>query len=374
MDSTSATWLPHSVFRSPAWRWHRACALYRQGRRTDRRVDDQWTARARDFLAAGGRHAARHDSGRHGPHAPHIQAALEVWEAVPQAPRWLLEAHLLTGVPLHEVAQRCGLSAEVVQTYHQLFFDVRGRLRATDWVMIHVVGTYALKGFAGLPVGAVWKYAAFTAGPHALEVVVALTTGAPLPAWVREGLVGGASAEARFRQLGELSLGAMTAETPAEWAALIRTRDRLRRGGPEATGTRAEQDRHLRAMERFLMGRGRRKGRGREPVVKADDERAAPVEAVAVRRDGTAVHARQLPHEVQAEPRPAATGRVAGEQVEHVCHGRGHEAEPVVRPIVEVVPEGAEGQQTDAHDADDGAGGCPVPAHRMPSSPWRSTA
>jgi hypothetical protein len=98
---------------------------------------------------------------------------------------------------------------------------------------------------------------------------VALTTGAPLPAWVREGLVGGASAEARFRQLGELSLAAMTAETPAEWAALIRTRDRLRRRGPEAPGTRAEQDSHLRAMERFLMGAGRRKGRGPEPAVEA---------------------------------------------------------------------------------------------------------
>jgi hypothetical protein len=123
-------------------------------------VDDQWTARARDFLAAEGRRGSGHGGGRQQAHASPIQAALDLWEAAPPTPRWLVEARLLTGAPLEEVAQRCGLPAEVVQTYHQLFFDVRGRLRATDWVMIHVVGTYALKGFAGLPVGAVWKYAA----------------------------------------------------------------------------------------------------------------------------------------------------------------------------------------------------------------------
>jgi hypothetical protein len=33
--------------------------------------------------------------------------------------------------------------------------------------------------------GAIWKYAAYAAGPRALEAVVAITTDAPLPGWLR---------------------------------------------------------------------------------------------------------------------------------------------------------------------------------------------
>jgi hypothetical protein len=49
------TWLPHSPYRSPAWRWARATWLSQRGRRVRRRFrDDDWTLRARDFLLARG--------------------------------------------------------------------------------------------------------------------------------------------------------------------------------------------------------------------------------------------------------------------------------------------------------------------------------
>jgi hypothetical protein len=263
MDHRPTTWLPDSPFRSPAWRWERANWLHDHGGRTDRRIDDAWVARARDFLAARGRQAEARPSRRHRAHDPHIQAALDLWRADPPAPRWRLEARLLTGAPLDEVTRLCDLSVEVIETFHQLFFEVRPRLRATDWVMFHAVGTYYAKGFAGLPVGSLWKWAAYTAGPRALEVVMALTTDAPLPTWVRDGLAGGVYAENRFRLMGNLTLRAMAADSPAEWDALVRARQQLRRLDREVEGACEGPTGMLRAMERSLCTRSRRRRTGR---------------------------------------------------------------------------------------------------------------
>jgi hypothetical protein len=252
MDHRPITWLPDSPFRSPAWRWERATWLYEHGGRTDNRIDDEWVARARDFLAAGGRQAEARPTRRHRADDRHIQAGLDLRQADPPAARWWLEAHLLTGSPLGDVAHLCTLPVEVVESYHQLLFDVRQRLRATDWIMLHAVGTYCWKGFAGLPVGAVWKWVAYTAGPRALEVVVALTTDAPLPSWLRDGLAGGAYAEARFRLMGKLTLRAMAADSPAELDALVRVREQLRRLDEQGQGMQEKPTGMLRAMERFL--------------------------------------------------------------------------------------------------------------------------
>jgi hypothetical protein len=269
MDHRPTTWLPDSPFRSPAWRWERANWLYEHGGRADSRIDDDWVACARDFLAARGPQAEARPTRRRRAHDPHIQAALDLSQADPQAPRWRLEAHLLTDAPLDEVARLCELPVEVIEIFHQLFFEVRPRLRATDWVMFHAVGTYYAKGFAGLPVGSLWKWAAYTAGPRALEVVMALTTNAPLPDWLRNGLAGGAYAEARFRLMGKLTLRAMAADSPAEWDALVRARDQLRRLDRKAEGACEGPTDMLRAMERFLSTGSRRRRTGR----RADVER-----------------------------------------------------------------------------------------------------
>jgi hypothetical protein len=267
MDHRPSTWLPDSPFRSPAWRWERAHWLYEHGGPTDNRIDDDWVARARDFLAARGRQAEAQPTPRQRAHDAHIQAALDLWEADPPAARRRVEAHLLTGAPLNDVARICTLPVDVVESYHDFFFDVRPRLRATDWIMLHAVGTYYLKGFAGLPVGALWKWAGYTAGPRVLEVVVALTTDVPLPDWFRDGLAGGAYAEARFRLLGKLTLGAMAADSPAEWDALVRAREQLRRLDREAGGACEGPTGVLRAMERCLCSGRRRRRTGRQADV-----------------------------------------------------------------------------------------------------------
>jgi hypothetical protein len=54
--------------------------------------------------------------------------------------RHILEARLLTTESYEEISQRMGTSAKAVSLYADLFFDVRDRLQARDWIMKVILG------------------------------------------------------------------------------------------------------------------------------------------------------------------------------------------------------------------------------------------
>jgi hypothetical protein len=218
--------------------------------------------RALRFLAA----QAQPPAGKRPRLDPAVRAAFDLWREEPPHRRWRAEALLLTAEPVAEVARRCALSATALEAYHALFFAVRRHLAATDWVLAQAIGACPYLGFAGQPLGCLWKYAAFTGGPYVVEAVIAISTGQPLPPWLRATLAGADAAytEARVRLLGRLVVGALTASSPAELAPLVAARERLRRLDravmPEGAGTPGV----LSAMEQFLtsvVGRGRRRPR-----------------------------------------------------------------------------------------------------------------
>jgi hypothetical protein len=269
MDHASITWLPHSPFRSPAWRWLRANWLHEHGGRGDHRVDDAWVARAVDFLAAREPSATRPTGARRRQADPALQQALELAEEQPPERRWQVQSLLLTGEPMEDISRHHALSADALEAYHELHFRVRPHLAATDWVLTHAVGTFCWKGFAGLPLGALWKFTAYTAGPRALEVVIALTTDGPLPVWLRASFTHNPRyEEARFRCRGRLAVAAMTAESETEWRALLQARKKFRRLDRRATGPRDESPGLVPAMEHFLgsINSGRRPARDTDPA------------------------------------------------------------------------------------------------------------
>ncbi len=53
--------------------------------------------------------------------------------------RMKTEAWLLSGLSHHGVAKRLRIKAELVRDYRDIFFDVQDHLRATGWIMEHVV-------------------------------------------------------------------------------------------------------------------------------------------------------------------------------------------------------------------------------------------
>ena len=156
MDCSPTDWLHDNFYRSPFWRVLRASHLLEAGHTADPAIDDAWVEVAKDLLVS--------VKGHEFDNVPHaIRAAYEVW-AADQMPRWLLEAQLLTPRTFDEVAAGCSLSEPVVRAFHQLFFDVRSRLQARDWVMSLAVRSHPLNDFAGPQPGGVWRFFAFVGG------------------------------------------------------------------------------------------------------------------------------------------------------------------------------------------------------------------
>ncbi len=65
---------------------------------------------------------------------PHLFGAHSLYYSQDGLCRSVLEAWLLTSESFDQIAKRCGLDALCVEAYESTFFNVKDRLRATDWV------------------------------------------------------------------------------------------------------------------------------------------------------------------------------------------------------------------------------------------------
>jgi hypothetical protein len=203
-----------------------------------------WVERTLHFLRAGGDTA--HDAAcRRSPDTV-LSAALALSREEPPHRRWELEARLLTQEPVDAVARRCGLAPGVAHAYAALLFDVRPHLDACDWVALRVIGPGLWRGFKEEELGQVWKLFAYRGGAVALDLVLAITQGRPLPTWAR-GRPGDGYGEARLRLLVQLLLGALRAGSDEEMKGLVATSCGCRascstwppRAGPGAQAARA---------------------------------------------------------------------------------------------------------------------------------------
>ncbi|HEX4608574.1 MAG TPA: hypothetical protein VH092_10255 [Urbifossiella sp.] len=244
MVTDPVQWLPGSFFRRPAWRWLRAEFMLAAGRRCDRRVDDAWVAHAR---------AAIQNRGGAGSKAATVRAAHEIWAADPVV-KGELEARLLTVESYDRIAGRLGRPAAEVEAYAEVFFAVRPMRAATDWLLTHAVGYSPLRGFTGPQPAAAWKLAALTGGPALLDVVIAATTGPPLPdRLLNEADPRLAYEEARTRLLVEIWVAAMAATTDEDFAGVVAARRRLRDQDARLTGRVAAVTPTEIAAESFLL-------------------------------------------------------------------------------------------------------------------------
>jgi hypothetical protein len=153
-----------------------------------------------------------------------------------------------------------------------------------------------LRGFTGPQPAAAWKLAALAGGPALLDVVIAATSGRPMP----DGLLTAsgqerADQEARIRLLAGIWVASMAAVTDEDFAGVVRDRRRLRdldarSGGWEATPTST-----LAAVEAVLA--------------------ALPATTRSARRGGATGHSQATP-----SAQPGRTGR-AGDPG-RLDHGR----------------------------------------------------
>jgi hypothetical protein len=237
-------WMPFSPYRVPEWRWRRAAQLHQTGRRIERRVDDEWVRHARDAL---------HGRGRTGTPAAAVQAAREVWVGDPDR-RGEIEARLLAGDTDAAIADQRALPELVVAAYALVYFDVRPAVAsgASDWVLAQAVGYSPFGGFTAPLPWASWRLAAVAGGPLFADVVIAATTGRPLPPAFSGP--GGAD-EVRVREFARLWVAAMAAVTPAAFAPVIREYRRVRTADSRRHGGKVRVEPMVLAMESYLLSR-----------------------------------------------------------------------------------------------------------------------
>ena len=171
-----------SPFRCPMLRAERVFAMLEHRPRPlrPRRSDDCHVRAYRWFL----KHylAAGDDGEERQPismQMPHVEQAHRLYVAADVERRLILEARLLTTESSAEIAERFATDAKTIDYYEQLFFNVRDRKHASDWLITVIKGppedrvpsrggvmTTAQRGF-------VYKLFARFGGPLVLDALIA---------------------------------------------------------------------------------------------------------------------------------------------------------------------------------------------------------
>jgi len=152
----------------PSWRWGWAQAFVDFGRPRPRNLDDA-------ALAALRLSSALH--GRIGPNDAHhlatSLAALAVYQG-PRQQRDMLDAWLLSGETDAPIGQRLGIEPAVVGDYEQIFYAVRDRLVARDWIIFVACG-WPVDPREPRTLASTTKLLAYLGGPLVLEIVLLAT-------------------------------------------------------------------------------------------------------------------------------------------------------------------------------------------------------
>jgi hypothetical protein len=172
-------------FRTARWRWLDACDLVDKGRRTLRGRDPDWRIETVAYLRASRACRNERDHKRLAKRWPDLDRARQL--ADDDGPlRWEVEARLLAGQNDAEIAHRSGISSQAVSLYESLFLDVRDKLQASGWILIHALRTPGTLLFYSQDLATIWREFAYYRGPLVLNDVIAVSLDRPLPKSARE--------------------------------------------------------------------------------------------------------------------------------------------------------------------------------------------
>jgi hypothetical protein len=162
---------PDNPFRPPDWRWRRAADLVDEGGPLSPGHDDGPVREAVRYLRAWRGCQAEADRQRlardmpdlYGAHQLHLARSFQTWEA---------QARLLTEEPFETIAEKCGCSPRVIDTYHDTFFHVRDRLHVEGYILFEVIGPKAHRGLTEADIDVILKMYAYYGGPIVLDRLV----------------------------------------------------------------------------------------------------------------------------------------------------------------------------------------------------------
>lgn len=163
--------------RAPNWRWLRAVQIDAGGLKASRTLDGPdgflWIRRAlrlkRHFERANNDPGAiyallQRDSDLFWAHS--------MWADDKSPSRWAVEARILAGESDLEIADAVGTEPGVITAYANVFFDVREKMRHTDYIVNVVLGDAVTRGLQERHYDLLWKMLGFHGGPHVLSAVI----------------------------------------------------------------------------------------------------------------------------------------------------------------------------------------------------------
>jgi hypothetical protein len=163
--------------RAPHWRWLRAMQIDGGGPRASRKRDGEdgftWIRRAvrlkRHYAQAGNRTEALYalmfrDNDLFWAHS--------IWADDKEPTRWGIEARVLAGETDEEIAEKVGTEPAVINSYINVFFDVRGKMRHTDYMINVVMANAVTRGLQERHYDLLWKLLGYHGGTHVLNAVI----------------------------------------------------------------------------------------------------------------------------------------------------------------------------------------------------------
>jgi hypothetical protein len=162
---------PADPFRPVDWLWRWATNLIDGGKPLSV-ADDRAVREAAAFLRAWRGCQDEPDRQRLALDMPALYGAHQLSLAADAFAKWEVEARLLTEESYARIAEKCGLTAEVVAAYHHTFFDVRDRLHAEGYVLHQVIGPKAHAGLTEADIDVILKMYAFAGGPLVVDALV----------------------------------------------------------------------------------------------------------------------------------------------------------------------------------------------------------
>jgi hypothetical protein len=211
---------PESPYRPVDWRYRLAEAILSGQLPPSRGRLDPWVGRVIRFLSD--QSAGKDDAPCPGSALldPALLAAFQVRSAVDSRLRSELEARVLAGQSTAAIAALCGLPPEVVEAHVHVFFDLEGRLGASDYVTSVVIGIVPHEGLTDID--ALMKCFAYSGGAHVLDAVIAVLDAGKLAGG------GATSAESANEKLIRMAIAARGLAVNAKNApGLIRLQARL---------------------------------------------------------------------------------------------------------------------------------------------------
>jgi hypothetical protein len=107
---------------------------------------------------------------------PDVAAAVAIHEGE-STTRWAVEARLLAGEPIEDIARKTALTPRAVATFEALFFNVSDKLENRGYLLHIAIGLYTTPREPDL--GLVWRLFGLLGGPVVLDALIDGDYGSP---------------------------------------------------------------------------------------------------------------------------------------------------------------------------------------------------